>query len=141
MYVCNTAAQMGIGDEKEHDMPRGMRMNEERRPENQHQEEPYAEGKDPSVTRAPDYKIQLGRVQAAVWLREIDGRMVSSVTLTRSFKDEHEMWHRTNQLDEIDLLPATEALRDAYRWIQEQRHQARQEANQDLRMPPRSAHG
>ena len=87
----------------------------------------------------PEYKAHYGRVQAAVWRRDIEGRTSYSVTLTRSYKDKHDQWQRTSNLDEDDLLPATKALDDAYTWIQRQRHPARDSSLQELNVPPRAA--
>ena len=95
---------------------RGTRPNEDRK-QPQPQPEPIpveAQHDDRQQTRAPDYKTQFGRVQAAVWSREIEGRQIYSVTLTRSYKDKNEQWQRTTSLDEEDLLPAAKALDDAY---------------------------
>src|SRR3954453_21907365 len=94
---------------------------------------------DPQATRAPDYKAHYGRVQVAVWGREHEGRTSYSVSVTRSYRDKQEQWQRTTQLDEDDLLPAAKALDDAYAWIQRQRQHSREEALQDLHVPPRAA--
>jgi hypothetical protein len=94
---------------------------------------------DAQLSRAPEYKAHFGRVQAAVWRREFEGRTSYSVTLTRSYKDKQDQWQRTNNLDEDDLLPATKALDEAYTWIQRQRHQSRDASMQELQVPPRAA--
>src|SRR4051812_18574680 len=120
-------------------MARG-RMSEERKPETPAPQPVESEERqEPHVTRAPDYKAHYGRVQAAVWRRDIDGRASYSVSLTRSYKDKQDQWQRTTQLDEDDLLPATKALDDAYTWIQRQRHQPREGTLLDLQAPPRAA--
>jgi hypothetical protein len=97
------------------------------------------ERQEPGVSRSPDYKAHYGRVQAAVWRREIEGRASYGVSLSRSYKDKYDQWQRTTSLDEEDLLPATKALDDAYAWIQKQRHQVREGTLQDLQPPPRAA--
>ena len=97
------------------------------------------ERQEPSVSRTPDYKAHYGRVQAAVWKREIDERTVYSVSLTRSYRDRQDQWQRTTNLDEDDLLPAAKALDDAYTWIQRQRQHSREEALHELHVPPRAA--
>src|SRR4051812_44077664 len=117
---------------------RGSRPNEEKKQAPPAPEPIPAEAQhDDRQTRAPEYKTQYGRVQAAVWSREIEGRQIYSVTLTRSYKDRYDQWQRTTSLDEEDLLPASKALDDAYTWIQRQRHQARSPSLQDLNTPPR----
>jgi hypothetical protein len=101
-----------------------------------HSEQPEQE---PQTTRAPDYKAHFGRVQAAVWRRDLEGRTSYSVSVTRSYKDKQDQWQRTTQLDEDDLLPAAKALDDAYTWIQRQRHQSREGSLRELSGPPRAA--
>src|SRR3954453_12296173 len=120
---------------------RGQRPNEDRRPAPPAPEPiPVEAQNDDRQTRAPEYKTQYGRVQAAVWSREIEGRRIYSVTLTRSYKDRYDRWQRTTSLDEEDLLPASKALDDAYTWIQRQRHQAREGGTlQEVQAPPRAA--
>jgi hypothetical protein len=113
-------------------------MSEEKRPEAREPATPE-ERQETAVSRAPDYKAHYGRVQAAVWTREIEGRTIYSVSLTRSYRDKQEQWQRTTNLDEEDLLPAAKALDDAYTWIQRQRQLSREEALQDLHVPPRAA--
>jgi hypothetical protein len=112
-------------------------MSEEKRPEAK--EAPVQERHDPNVSRTPDYKAQYGRVQAAVWEREIDGRIIYGVSLTRSYLDRNQAWQRTTNLDEDDLLPAAKALDDAYTWIQKQRQHSREEAFHELQGPARAA--
>jgi hypothetical protein len=94
---------------------------------------------EPQLARQPEYKAHYGRVQAAVWRRESDGRTSYSVSLTRSYKDKSDQWQRTTNLDEEGLLPAAKALDDAYTWIQRQRHQVRDGAFHELNVPPRAA--
>jgi hypothetical protein len=114
-------------------------MSEEKRPEAKEPvREPAQERNEPVVSRSPDYKVQYGRVQAAVWKRDFDERTSFSVSLTRSYRDKQEQWQRTTNLDEEDLLPAAKALDDAYTWIQRQRH-SRGEALHELQAPPRAA--
>src|SRR5262245_22622153 len=78
--------------------------------------------------RGPSYKARFGRVEAAVWPRDLEeGRIAYSVTLQRSYQDRDGKWQRTSSLDEGDLLPAAKALDDAYSWIQKTRQQHRQD--------------
>ena len=112
-------------------------MSEEKKPEAK--EPPVQERQEPGVSRAPDHKVHYGRIQAAVWRRELDERTIYSVSLTRSYKDKQDQWQRTASLDEEDLLPASMALSDAYKWIQQQRQGSRGEAFHDLQGPARAA--
>lgn len=105
-------------------------MSEEKRREPEPQVAQAEERQEPAVSRAPDYKAQYGRVQAAVWKREFDGRTSFSVSLTRSYRDKQEQWQRTTNLDEDDLLPGAKALDDAYTWIQRQRQHSRDELHE-----------
>jgi hypothetical protein len=83
---------------------------------------------EPGLQRGPSYKARFGRVEAAVWSRDLDeGRIAYSVTLQRSFLDGAGKWQRTGSLDEGDLLPAAKALDDAYCWIQKTRQKHRQQ--------------
>jgi hypothetical protein len=119
-------------------MARETRISNQGQKPRSQQAEPE-EQQEPQVSRSPEYKAQYGRVQAAVWKREIDGRTGYSVTVSRSYKDKYDQWQRTNSLDEEDLLPAAKALDDAYTWIQRQRHPARDASLSDLNVPPRAA--
>jgi hypothetical protein len=112
-------------------------MSEERKPEMK--EESVQERQEPSVSRTPDYKVQYGRVQAAVWKRETDERPTFSVSLSRSYMDKSQQWQRTTQLDEEDLMPASIALTEAYKWIQGERQRSRAAAFNELQAPPRAA--
>lgn len=98
-----------------------------------------SEGQEEQINRAPDFRSHMGRVQASVWSREIDGHLYHSITLTRSYKDKYDRWQRTTNLDQDDLLPACEALREAYFYIQQKRHQSRDAGMGELQVPPRAA--
>ena len=90
---------------------------------------PAEEQPDPSTHRAPSYKARFGRVEAAVWSRDLDdGRTAYSVTLQRSYQDRDGKWQRTVSLDEGDMLPGAKALEDAYAWIQKERQHSRAES-------------
>src|SRR3954452_15567273 len=117
---------------------RGIRMNEQG---NEGTPAPQPAEPEQHATRspAPAFKTQFGRVQAAVWVRGIDGRTFYSATVSRSYKDKYDQRQRTTNLDEEDLLPAAKALDEAHTWIQRQRHQAREGAFHELQGPPRAA--
>ena len=113
-------------------------MSEERKPEVK--EPPVEERHEPSVSRRPEYTARFGRVEAAVWRRDLDeGRTAYSVTLQRSYQDRDGKWARTTSLDEGDMLPGAKALEDAYTWIQRQRQHSREEGFSELQTPPRAA--
>jgi hypothetical protein len=118
-------------------MARGGRMSEEKKPEAK--EPPVQERQEPSLIRTPDYKAQYGRVQVAVWKRDTDERTTFSVSLTRSYLDKQQVWQRTSQLDEDDLMPAGLALTEAYKWIQGERQRSRAATFNELHAPPRAA--
>src|SRR5262245_57100071 len=83
---------------------------------------------EPGPQRGPSYKARFGRVEAAVWPRDLEeGRIAYSVALPRSYQDRAGKGQGTSTLDEGDLLPAAKALDDAYTWIQKTRQQHRQE--------------
>ena len=86
---------------------------------------PAEDRHEPSLQRTPSFKTRYGRVEAAVWGRELDdGRKVYSVTVQRSYQDKDQHWQRTSSLDEHDLLPAAKALDECYVWIQKERQAA-----------------
>src|SRR5688572_20507328 len=93
------------------------------------------ERSEPSTRRNPPvHKTRYGRVEVAVWARELEeGRMSYSVTLQRSYQDQDGKWQHTSFLDEGDILPAAEALRQAGTWVQEQRQKPRGEAYREQR--------
>ncbi len=83
---------------------------------------PVDERQEPIQHRAPAFKTRYGRVEAAVWDRDLEeGRKVYSVTLQRSYQDKEGQWQRTSSLDENDLLPAAKALDECYVFIQKDR--------------------
>ena len=89
---------------------------------------PAEERQEPNQQRGPGHKARYGRVEAAVWPRELDeGRTAYSVTLQRSYQDRDGKWQRTSSLDEGDLLPAAKALDEAYTWIQKARQNTHNE--------------
>lgn len=80
---------------------------------------------DPTPHRQPCWRTRYGRVEAAVWEKDLDdGRKVFSVTLQRSYQDREGKWQRTASMDEHDLLPAAKALDECYVYIQKQRQAA-----------------
>lgn len=96
---------------------------------------------EPTPGPAPEHKIHYGRVDVAIWKRQGEGGTSwYSTSISRSYKDKDDQWQRTSNLDEEDLLPAAQALEEAYSWTQTQRQKARDEAFKDLR-PPSSPHG
>jgi hypothetical protein len=87
---------------------------------------PAEERQEPGTHKGPAYKVRFGRVEAAVWCRELEeGRVAYSVTLQRSYQDKDGKWQRTASLDESDMLPAAEALREVYSWVQKNRQHSR----------------
>jgi hypothetical protein len=119
-------------------MPRATQRNDAPRTETRSQ--PSEEQPEVIPSRQPDHKIQMGRVQGSVWSKEMgDGRIVWSVSLSRSYQDRDGQWKRTHQLDDGDLLPASQVLEALFRWTQGQRQHNRQESLQDLKGPGRAA--
>ena len=83
---------------------------------------PVEDYPEPMQQRGPAFKTRYGRVEAAVWARDLDeGKKVYSVTLQRSYQDKDGQWQRTSSLDELDLLPASKALDECYVYIQKDR--------------------
>ena len=91
---------------------------------------PVEEHQGPVPRRGPAFKTRYGRVEAAVWARDLDeGGTVFSVTLHRNYPDKEGRWQRTGALDEQDLLPAAKALDECYVFIQKDRQAGRGPGN------------
>ena len=84
----------------------------------------------PVPHRGPAFRTRYGRVEAAVWARDLDeGGTVFGVTLHRNYPDKEGRWQRTGALDEQDLLPAAKALDECYVFIRMDRRAGRDSGN------------
>jgi hypothetical protein len=67
--------------------------------------------------KRPFDEVQCGRVKVVVWKNTVDGGAeVFNFVPTKIYK-EGEVWRETASLGVGDLLPMTEALREAYRRV------------------------
>lgn len=67
----------------------------------------------------PATRIRYGRIEVTVWKNEGKERPFYSTTLSRSYKAEDGTWKQTSSLSGSELLVASQALREAYKAIQE----------------------
>lgn len=67
----------------------------------------------------PAHRVQLGRIQAAVWQNDTEQGVRYNTTFSRSYKDGEE-WKHSDSYGRDDLLVIAEAARQAYLWIHEQ---------------------
>ncbi len=117
-------------------MPRTSHAKANREQTQQQDEQPAAQGQpEQAVSRQPDLSVHYGRVTASAWAKEVDGRTMWSVQVSRSYQDRDQKWQRTSSLDEGDLLVASRAIEDIFVAIQKKRQQGRQEGLQDLQAP------
>jgi len=69
----------------------------------------------------PVHKAKLGFLHLAVWANEheVEGttRIFHTITLERSYKDEHDEWQKTTQLRAGDLGHAIALLQEAQRFL------------------------
>jgi len=72
---------------------------------------------------SPAIKFRDSTLQVTVWRNTStsSGQTYYTATPTRSFKKGDDDWRETDSLGEDDLLAMAELLREAYRWIREQR--------------------
>lgn len=71
---------------------------------------------------SPAIKFRDGTLQVTVWRNtSTEGKTYYTVNPTRSYKQGDDEWRETPQLGQDDLLPMAELLREAYRWIREQK--------------------
>lgn len=89
----------------------------------------------PENGNRPEHKVRYGRVEVAIWKRESGENTWHTFTISRSYRDKDQQWQRSSSLDEEDLLPAAQAVEEAYSWVQAQRQIARERAFRELQAP------
>src|SRR2546425_12773752 len=67
----------------------------------------------------PIHEIRLGRVKAAIWANELDGRIRHSVTISRLYKD-GDNWKSSDSFGREELPLACKVLDMAHSWIYQQ---------------------
>ncbi len=71
---------------------------------------------------SPAIKFRDGCLQVVVWRNtSTNGQNFYSVTPQRSYRAGDDTWRETDSLNESDLLPMAELLKEAYAWIKMQR--------------------
>lgn len=80
---------------------------------------------EPTKANKPVYEIADGTLKVAIWAHHGEYGPKYSVTIRRRYKDKStDEWKDAAGLNEDDLLPMRELLRDAYAWIGEQKRAA-----------------
>ncbi|MFO0958261.1 MAG: hypothetical protein U0800_12680 [Isosphaeraceae bacterium] len=70
----------------------------------------------------PAHKLRDGCLQVCIWRNtSTDGKTYYSVNPTRSYKAGDDTWKDSKDLNADDLLAMAELLREAYRWIRDQK--------------------
>lgn len=68
------------------------------------------------------HRIQDGVLKVSIWRNtSTEGKTYYSVSPTRSYKSGDDTWKDSKDLNADDILPMAELLREAYRWIREQK--------------------
>jgi hypothetical protein len=71
---------------------------------------------------SPAIKFRDGTLQVTVWRNtSTEGQTYYTANPSRSYKKGDDEWRETDSLGQDDLLPMAELLREAYRWIREQK--------------------
>lgn len=82
----------------------------------------------------PAIKFRDGCLQVVVWRNtSTEGKTYYTVNPQRSYKAGDDTWKESDSLNADDILPMAELLREAYRWIREQKKadaKGRKEADQ-----------
>lgn len=58
--------------------------------------------------------IKFGNVQVTIWLNEINGTPLESVTIQRSYKDANDQWQTSNSFNVNDLPKLIACLQRVY---------------------------
>ena len=66
----------------------------------------------------PVHEIRLGRIRAAIWANEGEGRVWHSVTVSRLYKDRDE-WKNSDSFSREDLPLVAKAVDKAHTWLYE----------------------
>ena len=75
----------------------------------------------------PVAEVRIGRVKAAIWSHETEGRTRHNVTFSRLYKDGEE-WKRTQSFSRNDLLLLAKVADQAHSRIFELQHEEEPEA-------------
>lgn len=70
----------------------------------------------------PAHKLRDGCLQVCIWRNtSTEGKTYYSIEPQRSYRNGDDTWRETNSLNQDDLLPMAELLREAYAWIKTQK--------------------
>ena len=70
----------------------------------------------------PAHRITDGTLKVVIWRNtSTEGKTYYSVNPQRSYRNGDDTWKETDSLNSDDLLAMAELLREAYRWIRDQK--------------------
>lgn len=70
----------------------------------------------------PAHKLRDGCLQVVIWRNtSTEGKTYYTVNPQRSYRNGDDTWKETDSLNADDLLAMAELLREAYRWIRDQK--------------------
>ena len=69
----------------------------------------------------PAHKLRDGCLQVVIWRNITDKGTFYTANAQRSYKQGDDTWKETDSLNADDLLPMSELLSEAYRWIRMQK--------------------
>jgi hypothetical protein len=71
---------------------------------------------------SPAHKLRDGCLQVVIWRNtSTEGKTYYTANPTRSYRNGDDNWKETDSLNTDDLLAMSELLREAYRWIVNQK--------------------
>ncbi|MBP3955442.1 hypothetical protein J8F10_09125 [Gemmata sp. G18] len=71
---------------------------------------------------SPAHKLRDGCLQVVIWRNtNTEGKTYYTANPTRSYRQGDETWKETDSLNTDDLLAMAELMREAYRWIVNQK--------------------
>lgn len=62
----------------------------------------------------PVKEYRIGGIRASVWQNEFEGKQVSKVAVTKSYKDKEGVWKETNQFTMSECLVLAKLVEKAY---------------------------
>lgn len=70
---------------------------------------------------SPAHKLRDGCLQVVIWRNSSERGTYYTANIQRSYRNGDDTWKETDSLNTDDMLAATELLREAYRWIVNQK--------------------
>jgi hypothetical protein len=73
------------------------------------------------MSNTPAHKLKDGALRVTIWRNTSDKGTFYTATPSRGYKSGDDPWKETDSLNNDDILPMTELLREAYAWIRNER--------------------